>query len=217
MRTSKTLMLIAVAAFFGGPSLAAAQDRGSVSFVTGVSMTNGSPLANAVSSLSSGMNDRINLGGRVALTLAPGFQAVGEVGRLGNVLPSLEAAIFSFSPIGLRASALYAEGGVRAFLGTHSAVNPYLEATGGLSRLTVRVAGVNATASDLIQLGLGFVDRTSPLAGLGGGVMFHAGPLTVDAGYRYKKIFAGNFMSALLSGGSELTSHQAVVGVGVRF
>ena len=217
MRISKSLLLLAAAAFFSGANVAAAQDHGSVSFVTGMSMSNGSPLANAVSSLSPGMNDRINLGGRVAVSLAPGFQVVGEVGRLGNVLPPLEAAIFSFSPVGLRASAFYGEGGVRAFLGSHSSVNPYVEATGGISRLTVRIAGTNATASDLIQLGLGFVDRTSPLAGIGGGVIFHAGPLVVDAGYRYKKIFAGNFMSTLLTGGSELTSHQAVVGVGVRF
>ena len=216
MRTAFTGVFIAIVSLCGAGT-AAAQDHGSVSFVTGLSMSNGSAIANTLASLSPGGNDRINLGGRVAVNIAPGLQAIGEVGRIGNVLPPLVSSILSFSPVGVRASALYAEGGVRAFVGTRSAVNPYVEATAGVARMNIHVDGVNATASDLLQLGLGFVDRTSPSAGLGAGVMFHAGPLTLDAGYRYKKIFARDFISTLLSAGDRLTSHQAVFGVGVRF
>jgi opacity protein-like surface antigen len=216
MRTTFTGVFIAIMSLCGA-SAAAAQDHGSVSFVTGFSMSNGSSIADALASLSPGVNDRINLGGRIAVNIVPGLQAVGEIGRIGNVLPSLTTSILAFSPIGVRASAFYGEGGVRAFAGTRSAVNPYIEATGGLARLNIRVDGVNATASDLIQLGLGFVDRTSPSAGLGAGVMLHAGKLTMDAGYRYKKIFSGDFVTTLVGAGNQLTSHQAVFGIGVRF
>ena len=216
MRTSIMAVLI-VAALVCAASPASAQDHGSASFVTGLSVSNGSAISNTLAALSPGLNDRINLAGRVAFNIAPGFQGVGEVGRIGNVLPPIATSVFAFSPVGLRASAFYFEGGVRAFLGSRSAVNPYVEATGGFSQLSMRVAGSDSTASDLIQLGLNLTSRTSPLAGLGGGVMLHAGPVTLDAGYRYKKIFTGDFVSTLLNGSQEVTSHQAVFGVGVRF
>ena len=58
---------------------------------------------------------------------------------------------------------------------------------------------------------------TSPIAGLGGGVMMRTGPLTFDVGYRYKKIFAKDFVSMLLGGGESLKSQQVSFGVGVRF
>jgi hypothetical protein len=183
------------------PGISSAQDHGSVSLVSGFTVTQGSAIENVVSSVSSGVNSRLNLGGRVAFNVAPGFQAVGEVGRISNVLPPLVTSILSFTPVDVRASA----------------VSPYVEATGGLAHLSVRVAGFGATADELANLGLRFANTTSPIAGLGAGVMLHAGRVTFDAGYRYKKIFAQNFVDALLSGGQALTSHQAVFGVGVRF
>jgi hypothetical protein len=195
---------------------ALAQDHGSAAVVTGISMSNGSPLTDAVSSFAGGFNDRMNFAGRVTFNVVPGFQALGEVGRLGNVLPPLTSAILSFSPVDVGASAFYYEGGVRALLG-HSNVSPYVEATGGFARLNLRIGGFGATADDLIDLGLGFVNRTSPMAGLGGGVMWQAGPMTFDTGYRYKKIFSNDFAATLLTGGDQLTSHQVVFGAGLRF
>ena len=195
-----------------------AQDHGAATVVTGVSMSNGSPLADAVSSFAGGFNDRVNFAGRVTFNVAPGFQAIGEVGRIGNVLPPLTSAILSFSPVDIGASAFYTEGGVRTFFGNgRSAVSPYVEATGGIARLSVKISGFSATTNDLLDLGLGFVNRTSPMAGLGGGVMWQAGRLTFDTGYRYKKIFANDFVSTLLTGGQNLTSHQVVFGAGLRF
>jgi opacity protein-like surface antigen len=202
------------------PRLSAAQDRGSASFVSGFSVAQGSTIGSAVSSVAglSGASSNLNFGGRVAFNLAPGFQAVGEVGRLGNILPPLTTSLLAFSPVQIRARAFYEEGGVRAFAAPHGSVNPYVEATGGMAHLSLRVAGLNATADDLLRLGLGFTSRTSPMAGLGAGVMFNSGPVTLDAGYRYKKIFSKDFVGTLLSGGSgELTSHQVAFGVGVRF
>ena len=202
------------------PRLSLAQTRGSASFVSGLSVSQGSTIGNVVSSVAglSGGSANLNFGGRVAFNLAPGFQAVGEVGRLGNVLPPLTTSLLAFSPVDVRARAFYGEGGVRAYAATRSAVNPYVEATGGMAQLSLRVAGINATTDDLLRLGLGLTSRTSPLAGLGAGVMFNAGPVTFDAGYRYKKIFSRDLVGALLSGGAgELTSHQVAFGVGVRF
>jgi hypothetical protein len=197
---------------------AAAQDRGSATFVTGFSMANGSPLTTALTSIAGGVTNRINLGGRITFHLAPGFDAVGEVGRIANVLPPLTTAALSFSPVDIRATALYTEGGVRTFLGdSRSAVSPYIEATGGIARVNLRVGGINATTDDLLQLGLGFTSRTSPTAGLGAGVMWQAGRITFDTGYRYKKIFSQGLVDRLLSGGQQLTSHQIVFGMGVRF
>jgi hypothetical protein len=214
MKITTTTILLALVVL---PRPAAAQERGSVSFVSGISMAQGSTLTAIASAVSPGVSSTVNLGGRLALNIAPGFQAVGEVGRLGNVLPPLVTSIVSLTPYDVRTSALYGEGGMRAFASPHSAVNPYVEATGGMARLNVRISGFNATTDDLLALGLGLTSRTSPMAGLGGGVMFHAGALTLDAGYRYKKIFAKNFIENLLSGGQELTSHQVAFGVGVRF
>ena len=96
-------------------------------------------------------------------------------------------------------------------------MSPYIEATGGFARMNVRAVGFNATAEELLALGLTFTNRTSPVAGLGGGVAFHAGRLMLDAGYRYKKIFARDFVTTLLGGGDHLTSHQVMFGAGVRF
>jgi hypothetical protein len=199
------------------PAALQAQDHGSVSFVTGHSISQGSAFSTLASAVSSGLGSNMNFGGRVAFTIAPGFEAVGEVGRMGNILPPLASSIFAFSPVGLGASATYGEGGMRAFLGSHSAVNPYIEATGGFARENISLNGLGATAQDLLDLGLSLTNRTAPMAGLGGGVVFHTGRLTLDAGYRYKKIFDQNFLTTLLGGGQSLTSHQVVFGAGIRF
>ena len=199
------------------PHALQAQDHGSVSFVTGHSISQGSAISTLASAVSSGLGSNMNFGGRVAFTLAPGFEAVGEVGRMGNILPPLASSIFAFSPVDLQASAVYGEGGMRAFLGGRSAVNPYIEATGGWARENISLNGLGATANDLLALGLSFTNRTAPVAGLGGGVTFHTGRLVLDAGYRYKKIFDRNFVTTLIGGGQALTSHQVVFGAGVRF
>jgi hypothetical protein len=216
MRILRIVALASAVALFIPHSLQA-QDRGSVSFVTGHAVTQGSPISTLASAVSSGFGSNLNFGGRVAVHIAPGFEAVGEVGRIGNVLPPLVSSIVAFSPVDVRASATYGESGMRALLGGHSSVSPYVEATGGFARLNLRVGGLSATVNDLLALGLAVTNRTSPMAGLGGGVVFHAGRLTMDAGYRYKKIFDRSFAAALLGGGQSMTNHQVVLGAGVRF
>jgi hypothetical protein len=159
----------------------------------------------------------MNLAGRVAFTVVPGFQAVGEVGRLANVLPSLTTTVLGFTPYSMRASAMYAEGGVRAFAAPRSSVSPYVEATTGIAHVNLSVGGINATTNDLLNLGLAFVNRTSPVAGVGGGVMLRTGPMSFDIGYRYKKFLSQDLVTSLLGNGQSLKSQQIAFGVGVRF
>src|SRR5438067_7628446 len=115
-----TAVLLAALAL---PGLANAQNHGSVDFVSGTSVAQGTTLSNIAAAVSRGMSSNINLAGRVSFNIAPGFQAVTEVGRLGNVLPPLATSLSSFSPYEVRASAFYGEGGMRAFASPHSAVN----------------------------------------------------------------------------------------------
>jgi len=197
------------------PHASQAQEHGSVSGFTGFTVAQSSPIS-TLASVSSGVGSNLSFGGRVAFTLAPGFEAVGEVGRIGNVLPTVVDSTLAFSRVDLRASALYGEGGMRAFAG-NGTVRPYVEATGGFAHLNVRAVGFNATVDDLLGLGVGLTSRTSPTAGLGGGVTFQSGRLMLDAGYRYKKIFARDFVTSLFGDGKDLTSHQVVFGAGVRF
>src|SRR5256885_8330927 len=157
--------LFCAAVLFMAPRASFAQDHGSASFFTGVSVARGSQLTNAVSSAASlaGGTSNMNFAGRVAFNIAPGFQAVGEIGRIGNVLPPLASSLLLFSPVDVRARSIYEEGGIRAFA-PHSAITPYVEATGGMSHLSLSISGVNATTDDLLQLGLGLTSRTSPVA-----------------------------------------------------
>jgi hypothetical protein len=47
--------------------------------------------------------------------------------------------------------------------------------------------------------------------------MWQAGRVAFDTGYRYKKIFSQGLVDRLLTSGQQMTSHQVVFGVGVRF
>jgi hypothetical protein len=193
------------------PRPSAAQNRGDVDFVSGFSLNQGASLTGSSAA-------SMNFAGRVAFNLVPGLQVVGEVGRIGNVLPPLTTDLLAFAPFDLKASAIYGEGGVRALMSPRSSVSPYVEATAGMARMNVRVDGLSATESDLLNLGLGFTNSTSPVAGIGGGVMLRAGRMSFDIGYRYKKIFARDFVASLLADGSDsLQSHSVTFGVGVRF
>jgi hypothetical protein len=168
-------------------------------------------------SLSEASSSRAGFGGGVAINLTPGIQAVGEVGRIGDVLPSITDRLLAFTPIDLRVSAVYGEGGIRVLAAPRSAVNPYVEATAGFARLSMGFSGAGSTADAITNAALGFLNRTEPIAGLGGGILLHGGPLLVDVGYRYKQIFANDSLQSLLSSGNDLHSHQVRFGLGVRF
>ena len=155
-------------------------------------------------------------GAGIAVPLSDNLQIIGEGGRMTNLTPSLLDPLFDLSPVDVHVSAWYGEGGLRFIGPSHRAVRPYAEATAGFARLSAGVDGIGSTADAIVDAALGFVGKTEPLLGVGGGVIVQGGPLFVDVGYRYKKILAGESIQAALTGG-DLSVNQVRVGVGVRF
>ena len=162
-----------------------------------------------------GVSTAPTLGGIVAAGLTPNIQIVGEVGRLSDIKPPL-FDLLDFTPVNLRVSAWYGEGGVRFIASPRSAVRPYAEATAGLARLSTGLSGFGGRTDVLVNTGLAFLDRTEPLLGVGGGVLLERGPLALDVGYRYKHILATGVASAL-NAGNAYRINEARIGFGVRF
>jgi hypothetical protein len=158
-----------------------------------------------------------SLGGTVTVNLTPGIQIVGEVGRIGNVMPTLASTVFSLAQTDLRASAFYGEGGVRFLVGPGANVTPYAEATAGIARLEVSSARLGAIGNAATAFALGLVGRNTPMAGAGGGILVRGGPIVFDVGYRYKQLFANDVMRTVLGLGQPMQTHQLRAGIGVRF
>jgi hypothetical protein len=155
-------------------------------------------------------------GGAIVGDLTPNIQLLGEVGRLGDVLPSRTQTLIGLTPVDLSVSAFYGSGGVR-LSSRPSAVRPYVEASAGIAKLQPHVSGIESGLPGILtNVGLTLLDRTSPIASLGGGVMLQGGPLFADIGYRYVQVFGDSWMNALALG-SSLNSNEVRVGVGVRF
>jgi len=65
---------------------------------------------------------------------------------------------------------------------------------------------------------LRFLDRTEPMLGVGAGVAFTGGPVTLDLGYRYKRILASDSsLPSLLVAGDDIDVSQVRIGIGFRF
>ena len=158
-----------------------------------------------------------SFGGNLGINLTPHVQAVGEFGRLNNVLPAIVADAFSLAPGDFRVTAMYGEGGVRILSKPFSAATPYVEATGGMARLRPTLASSIGDYTGLTNLALRFLDRTEPIASVGGGIIAHAGPAAIDLGYRYTKVFTNDPIQEALSLGGDMIVHQVRVGIGVRF
>jgi hypothetical protein len=164
----------------------------------------------------------VDFGGRVSFEFVPGLQAIGEFGKLGNVLPELVALPLSFAPVDLRVSAFYGEGGLRLLAAPRSAVSPYVEGTAGVAHLRFGINGLGPGADVLTRAALNLaalnlIDTRDPMLGAGGGLLIQGGPVYLDLGYRYKRILSDSPVSSILSVGQELQTHQVRFGVGVRF
>ncbi len=155
-------------------------------------------------------------GGNVALPLSDHLQIVGEGGRMTDVMPSLVGTLVDFTPVDLRVSAWYGEGGLRFIAAPRSPISPYIETTAGFARMTTGFSGAGSTADAIINTGLRFFGETKPLLGAGGGLLVQGGPVFLDLGYRYKKIFSGNSLQGFLTGG-DVHVNQLRIGAGVRF
>ena len=155
-------------------------------------------------------------GGNLGAPLGGNLQIIAEAGRLEDVMPATLGTLLDFSPVDFRMSAWYGEAGVRFLTSSHSAVTPYVEATAGAARLRSGFAGAGR-ADPFVNTALRFLDRTEPLLGVGGGVIVRGGPLTLDLGYRYKKILTGDSLQSAFVLGDDISVSQARIGVGVRF
>ena len=155
------------------------------------------------------------LGGVVTTALTPNVHIVGEIGRLSDIQPSLYD-LLELTPVEFRLSAWYYEGGVRFVASPRSAVRPYAEATAGIARMKAGLTGFGGRVDPFVNAALLFLNRNEPLLGGGAGVLLEHGPLTVDVGYRYKKITAGGIAS-YINAGDAYQINEARVGIGVRF
>jgi hypothetical protein len=156
-------------------------------------------------------------GGSVAIPVGDYVQIIGEGGRLTDIKASMLDNLLDFTSVDIGMSAWYAEGGARFIASRHSAVRPYIEATGGVARINPSV-GIDGWLGSITNTGLAFLARTEPMVGAGGGVLIQGGPVVFDVGYRYKKILASDALSsafALDNNGFDV--NQVRVGFGVRF
>ena len=198
----KFAIVAAVAAAFVVPTAAFAQERAQIGAFGGLTFGT--------------TTSATTFGGNVGAPLTSNLQIVVEGGRLEDVMPSMIGTLLDFTPLDVGVSAWYGEAGVRFLATPHSAITPYAEATGGFARLQSGFNGAGR-ADPFINTALRFFDRTEPLLGVGGGVIVRGGPLTLDLGYRYKKIMASDSLQSLLTGGSGIEVSQARIGIGVRF
>ena len=161
---------------------------------------------------------KIDFGVTVGKELTPNIQAFGEFGRVGEMLPSLSAGLLSsFTPYDVGVSAFYGEGGVRLLAAPNSGINPYVEASAGIARLTPHVSGFGSSADAISSLGLNFLRTTDPILGVGGGLLLRGGPVVADVGYRYKQVVGNDSLASFLAVGQNLRTHQVRFGIGVRF
>ena len=202
----KLIIVGALAVACAMPAAAGAQERKSdVHGFAGVAVGT-STFGSAVSS---------TFGGRAGIGLTPHLQVVGEAGRLASV----KSPVFNFLDVvefSVRVSAFYGEGGIRWIVSPRAKVRPYGEVTAGFARLNAGAAGLDG-GNQIIVDTLNQIDTTRPIAGVGGGVLLQAGPVSFDAGYRYKHIFAGDSLAATLNDGHDYHVNQVRVGVGYRF
>jgi opacity protein-like surface antigen len=155
-------------------------------------------------------------GGLVTGALTPNLQVVGEAGRLSNILPPLTDTLIAFSPLGVSVSAWYMQGGLRFTTAATSGIRPYAETSAGFAHMHTSVGGLGGEVGALTNLGLGFLDRTDPMATAGAGVTFEHGNFVADIGYRYRRIFSSDWVNTLALGDT-LHTNEVRVGVGVRF
>ena len=155
-------------------------------------------------------------GGNLAVPLSENLQIIGEGGRMTDLMPSMLGTVVDLTPVDVRVSAWYGEGGLRFITSRGRAIRPYVETTAGFARLRTGFNGAGSTADAVVNTALRFLDRTEPMVGAGGGVVVQGGPVFLDLGYRYKKILAGDSLQSILTGG-DIDVNEFRIGAGVRF
>ena len=202
----RKLILLLGIGVLAWPAAASAQQRSDVQGFGGLTFGT-STFGTAASS---------TFGGRVNIGLTDNLQIIGEGGRMADIKSPL-FDVLDFTDIGVRVTAFYGEGGVRVIGSPNSAVRPYAEATAGFARLNAGISGLGGNVGPIVNAGLNFINRTQPMLGAGGGVLLQTGPMSVDLGYRYKRISAGNTIASALNANNAYQINQVRVGIGFRF
>ena len=156
-------------------------------------------------------------GATLGVGLTPFIQIVGEAGHIHDVMPSTVETLLTLSPVSVRRSALYGEGGIRLTTGSTGHVGVYGETLYGAARLNTTVSGLGSARTDAItNFALRFVNTTTPVGAFGTGVILQGGPVVATIGYRYTRFFSDNVLDTLLSAGRS-DINEARVSFGVRF
>ena len=203
MRTGRLSCLLVVVCLVS--TCAAAQDdRAFVQGVGGIRLTSAPGIA-------------ASFGAMVGGSLTPNIDAVGEFGRMGDVMPSVIDAALAFTYPDFQLSALYGVGGIRLVTSPAGHVRAYGETVAGVARLSSTLRGIGSpTTGAIVNTALSFVNTTEPLAAAGAGLIFQGGPIVANVGYRFTRIFAGDTLAGLLTGGN-LDISEVRVGIGIRF
>jgi hypothetical protein len=157
------------------------------------------------------------VGGTVGIGLTPHIQVVGEAGHIHDVLPSMVETALTLSPVSVRRSAFYGEGGVRLTTGPLGHLGAYGETLFGVARLNTTVSGIGSARTDAIaNLALRFVNTTSRVGSVGTGIILQGGPVVATIGYRDTRFLSDNALDTLLMAGNS-DVNEARVSFGFRF
>ena len=210
MRRVLSIAAITLALVSLGSGVALAQATTSVTGFGGLTLNGSSTLT--------GSSMQPIFGGNVAFGLTPNIQITAEGGYINDLMPSLvDRLVAALLPVDLRVRAFYGEGGIRLITDSRARAAGYLDASAGFARLSTRFSGISS-ADPFVNAALGFFDRTSPMLGVGGGVLVGMGPAVLDLGYRYKRILnSGPIDQVLTLGSGAINVNQVRVGIGVRF
>ena len=144
-------------------------------------------------------------GGTVGIRVTDSIHAIGDVGRMTNILPrsiqrDLDIAARQFGnffgaplTIDLKAPGLYVSGGLRLSRAVASRIDVFAEGGAGVARGTsdIRARAGGADVSQQVTAMLRLQHSvTRPLIAVGGGVWIPlTGRFRVDVGYRFLRIF----------------------------
>jgi hypothetical protein len=153
-------------------------------------------------------------GGQLSVGLGSNVELFGELGYMRdtldrNLILDVIDLAEPFTGVGVRMSGIYGDGGLR-LLTSPALIRAYVEGSGGMARLSPRIdIGSDRFESfePFINTALDRIHWIEPIVGAGGGIILAPGPVTIDLGYRHKRILMDNPISV----------NQLRASIGLRF